>query len=601
MRHTHRIAALGLLLLLLLLAGTASAAGIIQIETAKTTAAAGEEITLYLNLSGADSMTSCQLDLSVTGPRGTLTLTDGTLGGSYTLNAGTGTIVWTTTPVTGGRTAGTIAVVRYTPGSAGTAVFQVTPYEITERATPDDNVKDNYAIRGASVTVTGGKSIYLDLPATPATVGQPISVPVRISGAENLTHCSLTLTTDPALAPLFSITPGDLTASGYTIGSFDSSGVLSLNWISTTPDRRSNAAIVTLTITPSSVGNIPLGITLTGITEKTPPVENTDPATYTVTGGPIPVAGSAVVSVVNPRAVPLHKQTLLPVNITGIGSGGLKLITVQVTTNASGGNGVITLTKGTDSFPGTEIIVQPTAENGYTGRITLMYTTPAQTSGTLFSVGVTPDTTGDIPVRLAITQAEERGGEDNIDVTGRYSAGDTIIKTSYLNILSNNTVPPFTTGDGLWSAVTPSRIVYNASPEERNMAPPQITWGGKSVPVNETLIVEQTSDGTTWSDVFRGTPTLDAAGNVTIPAATAADAVELRITFEGRRLGDVDGSDRINLRDVILLSRYQCRIIPLDDHTLFYGDIDGNGRVNLRDVILLSRYQSRILNEHYSS
>lgn len=52
------------------------------------------------------------------------------------------------------------------------------------------------------------------------------------------------------------------------------------------------------------------------------------------------------------------------------------------------------------------------------------------------------------------------------------------------------------------------------------MAPPQITWGGKSIPVNETLVVQQTADGTTWTDVFRGTPTLDPQGNVTVPAAT---------------------------------------------------------------------------------
>lgn len=98
-----------------------------------------------------------------------------------------------------------------------------------------------------------------------------------------------------------------------------------------------------------------------------------------------------------------------------------------------------------------------------------------------------------------------------------------MVRSSFINQLSDNTVPPsggFVSGDGLWSATTPVRVVYNASPESRNMAPPQITWGGKSIPVNETLVVQQTADGTTWTDVFRGTPTLDPQGNVTVPAAT---------------------------------------------------------------------------------
>ncbi|MDU9376218.1 hypothetical protein McpSp1_08150 [Methanocorpusculaceae archaeon Sp1] len=459
---------------------------------------------------------------------------------------------------------------------------------------------------GTAVAADTGKTVYLDLPTKSITVGESVQIPVIITGVNRLDLVQLTFKTEVAYVNDFIIEKGALDSDEYNIGSgsFRVDGSAVAIWQRDPPDYYSGSGPITfvvLNFTPHTSGNIPLNITVDDIREG----DNSDSSTqFSVIDGPILVVddlNTKTVSLDLPtKSITVGESVQIPVIITGVNR--LDLVQLTFKTEVAYVNDFIiekgaldsdeyNIGSGSFRVDGSAVAIwQRDPPDYYSG------------SGpvTFVVLNFTPHTSGNIPLNITVDDIREG---DNSDSSTKFSVIDGPISVfgpdpdpvSYLNKLSDNTVPP----DKLWSAETPARIVYNASTEERNMAPPQITWGGKSTQLNEMLIVDQISDGSTWNTVFRGVPELDAQGNVTIPAATADDAVELNITFEGRRLGDVDGDAQITISDAQMILDaivWNIDLIPSEE---LYASVTGDSDITISDSQKILDFVVWNVNEHY--
>jgi len=67
------------------------------------------------------------------------------------------------------------------------------------------------------------------------------------------------------------------------------------------------------------------------------------------------------------------------------------------------------------------------------------------------------------------------------------------------------------------------------------------------------------------------------------------------IAPNGYLLGDISGSGRIDVQDVVLVSQYLLRLTELDEQQIQRADVNGDRRININDVTLIMRYAVGII------
>ncbi len=66
-------------------------------------------------------------------------------------------------------------------------------------------------------------------------------------------------------------------------------------------------------------------------------------------------------------------------------------------------------------------------------------------------------------------------------------------------------------------------------------------------------------------------------------------------TSAAQRYGDVDGDNKVTIRDALYIQRFLASIIGLDDAAQERGDVDADGKITIRDVSMIQRYLSGII------
>lgn len=81
-------------------------------------------------------------------------------------------------------------------------------------------------------------------------------------------------------------------------------------------------------------------------------------------------------------------------------------------------------------------------------------------------------------------------------------------------------------------------------------------------------------------------PIISGTENATIPQPTTKPEDIHRIGI----YGDVNGDERIDITDVLKMSKHIAKLITLEETQLFLGDVDKLGGVDLTDMLMLQRY-----------
>lgn len=155
------------------------------------------------------------------------------------------------------------ATIRFTANKAGQIAISVTPDTITERGTVDEDVKSTYTVSSANLQILGGKTIRLDLPGSPLTVGTAADIPVTITGANNMKTAKITVTIGANTADsVIELVRGDVATTTFDVinPSGSNNYVGTVSWTSSTSV--TDGTLFSLKVTPKKTGEIPASLTI---------------------------------------------------------------------------------------------------------------------------------------------------------------------------------------------------------------------------------------------------------------------------------------------------------------------------------------------------
>ena len=151
--------------------------------------------------------------------------------------------------------------------------------------------------------------------------------------------------------------------------------------------------------------------------------------------------------------------------------------------------------------------------------------------------------------------------------------------------LAAKPVEPTTTAP----VVTTAPIVTTAPKTEPSETTPVATTAPKTEP-SETTPVATTAPKTEPSET-EPKPTVTPP-IVTKPTTTAP--TEPVIPAEYVILGDVDFSEKVNIKDATLIQKHLAKIESLEEKAAFAGNVDGNDVLNIRDVTNIQKWLAKM-------
>lgn len=181
--------------------------------------------------------------------------------------------------------------------------------------------------------------------------------------------------------------------------------------------------------------------------------------------------------------------------------------------------------------------------------------------------------------------------------TVRFASGDaqklslTCGDSGSISVLKN------TVEDTTWSAVTTAEVIYSIPPlYSGTITAPEIAHGGKTLLLMETVNAsKRTVSGYTDVPV-----SVSADGTVTF-TDDVSDAAEIIITFLGRKLGDVNGDNRVNSLDAAYIAQFAAKLRSLTPVQTFYADANDDSRVNSLDAAYVAQFAAKLRNADYKN
>ena len=79
--------------------------------------------------------------------------------------------------------------------------------------------------------------------------------------------------------------------------------------------------------------------------------------------------------------------------------------------------------------------------------------------------------------------------------------------------------------------------------------------------------------------------------STTVPKTTAPDP---SVPAEYVILGDVDGSEKVNIKDATLIQKHIAKLEQLDEKAIFAGNVDGSDALNIRDVTTIQKWIAKL-------
>lgn len=80
----------------------------------------------------------------------------------------------------------------------------------------------------------------------------------------------------------------------------------------------------------------------------------------------------------------------------------------------------------------------------------------------------------------------------------------------------------------------------------------------------------------------------------TAPIVTTAPSTTVVVPAEYVMLGDVDFSEKVNIKDATLIQKHLAKVETLDEKAIFAGDVDGSEVLNIRDVTYIQKWLAKV-------
>jgi|GEM_PF-2532028 len=85
------------------------------------------------------------------------------------------------------------------------------------------------------------------------------------------------------------------------------------------------------------------------------------------------------------------------------------------------------------------------------------------------------------------------------------------------------------------------------------------------------------------------------ADSATAPINSGYPVLSWQLPAPAVKYGDLNGDNKINITDTILLRQYQVRLVTFTEAQFVAGDLNGDDKINITDTILLRQYQVKLI------
>lgn len=122
---------------------------------------------------------------------------------------------------------------------------------------------------------------------------------------------------------------------------------------------------------------------------------------------------------------------------------------------------------------------------------------------------------------------------------------------------------------------------------------PVITTAPTTTATSATTEKTDPSETKVTEPVSTATDPGESTSIITVPVPTTTQVVPVE-PAEYVMLGDVDFSDKVNIKDATLIQKHLAKLENLDEKAQFAGDVDGSEVLNIRDVTYIQKWLAKI-------